>query len=540
MRGELSPKVVASLPCDQCGSSDNRRVFDDGHEKCFTPGCKHFVPPGGAASEAGIAGAQRLGGKLIKYEPCDLPERKLREDTLRKFRYGIGEYQGKRCHVACYCDDGGRVTAQKLRFKDKTFKVLGAGKDMPFCGQWLWNGGPNVVITEGEIDMLSMAQAQDNRWPVVSLPNGAQSAASVVKAQLEWLDKFDRIILCFDMDKAGRAAVEACAPLLPLGKGAVMNLPEKDANAVLIKHGPARLLDAMWKAKDWRPDGIISGAEITVARMKAATAIGLPWPDWLPKLQAMTLGIRPGELTLLTAGTGIGKSTFAREIAYYLHMQHGKRIGNVFLEESNDKTGQAYVAIHHSVPLGRLRADSALLSDVQWDEGQARVVAGMWFYNHFGSLESANLLRKLRFFRTALGVDFIVLDHISIVISGTESSSEGERRDIDMLMTRLRSLVEETGVGIIAVVHLSQPKGAAHEEGAQVSLNQLRGSGSLKHLSDNVIAFERDQQGDNQTLMQVRLLKCREVGELGLADTINYDRETGRLVLAPEFEPMET
>jgi twinkle protein len=97
---------------------------------------------------------------------------------------------------------------------------------------------------------------------------------------------------------------------------------------------------------------------------------------------------------------------------------------------------------------------------------------------------------------TVCKVDFIVLDHISIVTSGIESSSEGERKDIDILMTRLRSLIEETGIGIVAIVHLKRVNGKNFNEGAQVSLSDLRGSGSLEQLSDNVIALERNQQVD--------------------------------------------
>jgi twinkle protein len=140
------------------------------------------------------------------------------------------------------------------------------------------------------------------------------------------------------------------------------------------------------------------------------------------------------------------------------------------------------------------------------------------------------LLSKLRYLAVGCKCDFIILDHISIVVSGQESSSEGERKDIDILMTNLRSLVENTGVGVIAIVHLSKPPGVSHEEGGRVTLSHLRGSGSLKQLPDNVVAMERDQQSDTKSdESTIRVLKNREFGELGLADTVVYDRETGRL-----------
>lgn len=472
----------------------------------------------------------RSSATFIRGEPQGLPERKITQETCEKWHYHVGTFEGKPCHIANYRNDVGALVAQKIRKPGKQFSVTGNGKDMPLYGTWLWRaGGKYVAITEGEIDALSLSQAMGNKWPVVSLPNGAQSAAKAVGKALEWLDHFEFIVLCFDMDKPGRDAVEECAKVLPPGKVRVMNLPRKDANAVLVKDGPQPLVEAFWNARDWRPDGIVAGSEITLATLKSTVAKGFALP--YPKLQETVLGLRKREITLLTAGTGIGKSTWARELAYTLAMEHGCKIGNVFLEESNAKTAQAYVAIHNNFPLKNLRADPSLLSDETWERGLREVVHGrMWFYDHFGSLGSEQLLLKLRYLSAAVGVDFIILDHISIVVSGVESS-QGERKDIDVLMTKLRSLVEETGVGIIAIVHLNQPEGKPHEEGGRVTLRNLRGSGGLKQLSDNVFALERDQQGGSPTHSLIRVLKCRETGETGEVDWLNYNKETGRLVL---------
>lgn len=153
----------------------------------------------------------------------------------------------------------------------------------------------------------------------------------------------------------------------------------------------------------------------------------------------------------------------------------------------------------------------------------------MYFYDHFGSLESERLLSKIRYMRQVLKVNFVILDHISIVISGQQSSSEGERRDIDVLLTKLRSLIQETGLGVIAIVHLRQPDGKPHEEGGRVTLRDLRGSGSLKQLSDVVWALERDQQSDKPNQSLIRILKDRNDGQLGPADTVEYNVQ-GRLV----------
>lgn len=523
-------------PCPKCGSRNNLARYSDGHATCFSAGCDHYEPADGEFKETTgrtrkVNAALDLSGEIVA-----LRARKITEETTRKFQYRVGQYGGNTTQFALYVEKDGSPCGQKTRDKDKNFFVLGDLKKALLYGQQLWApGGKRVVITEGEIDCMTVSQLQGNKWPVVSLKRGSKSAKKDIQEQLEWLCTFDEVVLMFDMDEPGQLAVAEAAPLFPPGKCKVASLPFKDANECLLEGKGDAVIQAIWQAREYRPDGILAGDEITLEELlQPIDGYDLPYP----LLNEMLMRLRAGELTLLTAGSGIGKSTFAREIAFHLHQAHGLTIGNVYLEENVKKTAQGYIAIHNNVPLGRLRKEPDLLSKEQWDKSLEEIIhKRMFFYKHFGSMESDNLLGKLRYMRVALGCDFVVLDHISIVVSGAEGSGQGERKDIDVLMTNLRSLVEETGLGIIAIVHLRQPEGAPHEEGGRVTLSQLRGSGSLKQLSDNVIALERDQQGDNKNSSKVRVLKCRETGETGEADTLDYDRETGRMVVGAGPSP---
>jgi twinkle protein len=124
------------------------------------------------------------------------------------------------------------------------------------------------------------------------------------------------------------------------------------------------------------------------------------------------------------------------------------------------------------------------------------------------------------------------LDHISIVVSGLDDSEgDGERRMIDVLMTKLRSLINETGIGMFAICHLKRPpgQGKSFNEGRPVSLTDLRGSAALEQLSDAVIAIEGNQQGQSPNSRIIRVLKNRPIGLVGVADTLYYDHNTGRL-----------
>lgn len=529
---------VGHEPCPECGSEDNLARYDDGHAWCFTPGCEYHEKATGVPSVPKSSDERRSKTVSFQGEAKAIVSRRLTEATTQKWQYRVGkDFDGRPAHFAFYLSENRQPIAAKIRYPDKSFRWIGDSKAVGLYGQWLWRDkGSKLVITEGELDALSVSQLQGNKWPVVSIPNGAKNAAKAIKNSLKWIEGFDQVIFMFDMDEHGRMAAEECARLITPGKAFIASLPLKDASEMLVAGRGAEVIDAIWGAKAFRPDGIVFGSDVSLDDLKAGASKGysLPYPD----LDAMLGGLRKAELTLLTAGSGIGKSTLAREVAYHLHQEHGLTIGNVYLEESLAKTAQGYVAIHNNVSLGSLRANPTQLSDEQWQKSFDEVIRNrMFFYDHFGSLESDNLISQLRFMAVALAVDFIILDHISIVVSGQESSKEGERKDIDKLMTRLRSLIEETGVGIIAIVHLRQPEGKPHEEGGRVTLSQLRGSGSLKQLSDNVIALERDQQSTkNSDLSIVRLLKNREFGDVGVADTLKYHRDTGRMLVASPFD----
>lgn len=522
---------IKHIPCEHCGSSDAGSLYADGSTHCFSCG---KTTGGNGVEQSDTMG--KAVGPLLQGTYADIPKRGLREETLRKFGYQLGEYKGSPCHIANYRDSSGKIVGQKIRGAEKAFKFLGDSKGATLFGQHLWgSGGKSVVITEGEIDAMSVSQAFNLKYPVVSIKNGSTGALKDIQGSYDWLDTFDKIVLCFDNDDPGRKAVEEVAPILPPGKAFIMKLPRKDANEVLVNDGSEPIVRAYWNATQYRPDGIISGSEITRDQLKETVSLGYSLP--YKRLSEKLGGIRKREITLLTAGSGVGKSTLAREIAYHLHQTHGLTIGNVYLEESYAKTAQGYVAIHNNIPLGKLRAHPESLTDDQWDRSINEVIhERSFFYDHFGSLGSDRLLAKLRYMAVVEECDFIILDHISIVISGETSSSEGERRDIDVLMTKLRVLVEETGVGLIAIVHLKQPEGKAHEEGGRVTLSHLRGSGSLKQIPDAIVAIERDQQGEDSNDSQTRVLKNREWGDVGPGDLLTYDKETGRLLLSKESQ----
>ena len=231
-------------------------------------------------------------------------------------------------------------------------------------------------------------------------------------------------------------------------------------------------------------------------------------------LNEKTRGIRRGELVTITAGSGIGKSTLVRQIAHHL-LKSGETLGLLMLEENIRRTALGLMAIEAASPFHLDITPWASLSEeakqVRKSAYDATLGTGrVYLYDHFGSTDIENLLYRIRYLAQGYDCGWVILDHLSIVVSGLDDGDE--RKTIDRTMTHLRTLVEETGIGLLLVSHLRRPEGKGHEQGAMTSLAQLRGSHAIAQLSDMVIGAERDQQGEDPNMLLLRILKNRFSG----------------------------
>ncbi|ATS93681.1 DNA primase/helicase [Pectobacterium phage DU_PP_II] len=532
------------IPCENCGSSDGGSLYSDGHTYCFV--CEHSTPANGETLQSkrqtsgGYRAPQSSGGNGKPWafgesngRYVDLTARGISKATCQKAGYWIAKVNGQNYQVADYRDQNGSIVSQKVRDKDKNFKTTGSHKSDALFGKHLWSGGKKIVVTEGEIDMLTVMELQDCKYPVVSLGHGAKAAKKTMSANYEYLDQFDQIILMFDMDEAGRQATEEAAQVLPAGKVFVAVLPCKDANECLLQGQQRALMEQVWNANPWVPDGVISAKSVkdrVREHLGSQEALGLQFSG-CEGLNEATLGARGGEVIMVTSGSGMGKSTFVRQQALFWGKTLGKRVGMAMLEEAVEETIEDLMGLNNNVRLRQSEElKSQIIEDGRFDLWYDELFDGDTFhlYDSFAEAETDRLLAKLGYMRAGLGCDVIILDHISIVVSASEESDE--RKMIDRLMTKLKGFAKSTGTILVVICHLKNPtQGKAHEEGRAVSITDLRGSGSQRQLSDTIIALERDQQGDVANRVLIRLLKCRFTGDTGVVGYMEYNKETGWL-----------
>lgn len=514
-------------PCPQCGSRDNLARYSDGHGWCF--GCGHYVhggteidnPENPFEPEEGESGDRR--SELVRGSVDAIPNRSLDLETCQRYGYEVGEIDGRKCHIATHKGANGLKVVQNIRFTGKKFQIRGDADQFGFYGDWLFpSGGKHLTITEGEIDCLSVSQAFGNKYAAVSLPHGVKSAKKAVKRRYEWLEQWDNIVLMFDTDEPGKAAAAEVAEMLPPGKVKIATLPLKDANECLKAGKVEDIVKAFWNARPYRPDGIVMATDLrSVVTAELPMGLTYPWQG----VNSLTRGMREGELVTITAGSGLGKSTFIRELAYHLHWTHKEPIGLLMLEEGNRKTLRGLVGLHMNK---NLIVEDAPEHDIHRAFSELFSEHDVALYDHFGSTEVDNICGRIRYMAKACGVKWVFLDHLSIMVSGLNDGDE--RKLIDVAMTKLRTLVEETKIGLFAVSHLKRPGGdKGHEDGAEVRLGQLRGSHAIVQLSDFVIGLQKPEDDVNGDSVEAVILKNRFTGEKGSAGLLNYHRDTGRL-----------
>lgn len=525
-------------PCISCDSSDAMEVYPAGDAYCFS--CHSFFHAdqveGGNLTHTNreVESKPTISNKLT---PADVPTRGLDAATLEHFGVGV-EYSvtNRELESLVYpvYREGVRVGEKVKKLDTKQFSDRGSTKNPDLFGSWKCReGGRLLIVTEGEEDCMSVHQLlrkAGKEYNVVSLPNGAN--VSAVRKNLEWIESFDTIVLNLDGDKVGQDCAKKIGDILTPGKVKIMVMPTKDANDFLLaKHTGRDYLHLLSQAKTYRPDGIINLADSwdLMWADESQNSIPYPWEGLNDKLY----GLREREIVTWTAGTGIGKSAVTRELEHHLLRQTNDSVGILALEESVGRTSWGLVSVEANLPLS-IREERVNVSkeDVrQWFDatvGSGRVHT----FDHWGSTSERDLISRVRFMIKGLGCKWIVLDHLSIVVSAMDDIGD-ERKAIDTIMTKLRSLVEETGAGMQLVCHLRRIDGnRGHEQGVEVSLAHLRGSQAIAQLSDAVVAMERNQQADNDkeaNLTRLRVLKNRYAGLTGLACHLAYDRSTGRL-----------
>ena len=529
-----SRAVKSHQPCIDCGSSDALTIYDDGHTRCFS--CNTTVQGGVTKLPQHDNNAYE---KIHKLRPLpeiyhDFPERKLTAQTIKTFKVTVLQDDTNKVRaVYPRFDNDGMHIGNKLRLRfGGDFLWEGEAKRAVLFGQNLFpKGGRTITITEGQDDAMAVYQMFGSRYPVVSVDSAGEAARQVAE-QFEYLNSFENIVVNFDKDEAkinpqtgeirypGQEAALAVAGQFAVGKVKNLQLADaKDANDYLVKGWAEKYVKEWWAAPIFTPSGLKLGRDMwdEISKPKNYETVMYPFESMNRDLY----GMRLSEVVLLTADTGVGKTSVVKEIEHHL-LAEGKSVGFLHLEEPNADTCIGLMSIAANKPLHLPDVRAEVTEDefrTYYDDtiNNDRVV----IWDHFGANSIIEVLNKIRHMHN-LGCKYIVVDHLSIIVS---DQSGDERKQLDEISTKLKMLCMELNIAVMAVIHQNRN-------------GQIRASAGPEQVANIVVKLFRDKEDPDPWRRNVTKLVCQKnrfSGKTGPMSWLWYNPMSGRLVeLTPE------
>lgn len=517
------------LPCPCGKSSDAFSVYEDtGWGTCFSGNCERNSPNWSprAMEEADYdPGAQSpSNGRERAYVPPKdgaidtIWDRKLSRETVKRYAVEVHD-NGARTDWQLY-DPNNEPHAVKTRRPGHKFTVEGSIKGAGLYGRHLFPPGSAkaITVTEGYEDALASFQMQGSKFPVVSVHSSATALADM-RTDFEYLNSFETIVLCFDNDEAGKKAVKkVCEGLpFPIGKLKIIWLKRYKDSSDYLKNGhDAAYMKEWWQAEPYRPDGLVLGMDLwgEITREDKYFMVDWPWRG----LNQKTYGLRTSELIILNAEQKIGKTSFVKHIEHKLLtdpvvIERGFGVGFLHFEEPKKDLGLGLISIENGVPyhlpdVAKPEQDLRAAFDKLLNNG--RVV----IYDHFGSNDIDVVLAKVRHM-AAMGCKYIMIDHISIIVS---DQSGDERKQLDEILTKLKTLTMELDICVVGVMHQNAAGG-------------IRGTKAAEQLANIVIKLERDKMDPDPfraNVTRVSVTDNRFCGRCGIACHLFYDEDTTR------------
>jgi twinkle protein len=535
-----------------CGARQALNLYEekDGRITGFCFSCKKYEPDplgGNTMEKAGIERTVKTKEEVQKeldevagYKSHGLDDRRIHKKTVEYFGVKTTLDQERQEKVAVHyypyeSYDSGEIEGYKFRIVDgKIIRSMGNCKRvLPFgWSQAVRSGSPKLFITEGEIDAMSLfetimirnkgTQYEGNIPAVVSVPHGAAAAGKDIALVLSDIRKhFKEVVLVFDNDEAGKAAVDEVLKIMPEAK--VATVPGKDVNeCVLEGHVKALFKAVMWDAGTPKNTRLVYAEDLFEAG-KTPAEYGLSWP-W-KETTRKTRGIRFGETIYIGAAQKMGKSEVVNAIAAHLIKEHGLKVMLAKPEEANVKS----VKLLAGKISGNIFHDPEVAFDERAYDAACGVMRGkvvlLNLYQHLGWETLKSDIRA----SAAQGVKAVFIDPITNLVNGMDAAAANTK--LQEIAQELAAMALDLNIVIFIFCHLRNPEsGTPHERGGKVLSSQFAGSRAMARSCNYMFGIEGnkdpDLPEDDRNCRQFVLLEDREFGEVG-ATPLYWNKHNG-------------
>ena len=389
--------------------------------------------------------------------------------------------------------------------------------------------GGTLVMTEGQIDSLSLAEAGIEN--AVSVPTG-KNGFTWVPYCWDFLAKFDELIVFGDREGETITLLDAMTKRF---HGTVKFVPPeayhgyKDANDLLRAEGPEAVRDAVRAAKLVPDDFIKELKDIAINEADNEPI----FQSGVKRLDGMTGGLYPGQLVILTGERGRGKSTFASQLVVNATASGVKsfiysgEMPNASVKEWIERQIAGPECINLEIlPSGyeKTHINAMYLEQIAaWHDGMIFIYDTDALINTEDDGVEKDLLGKVRKAIVQYGCRFIVIDNLMTALD--DNLSFDIYRQQAIFVKKLKRLAARFGVVILLIAH---PKKAS-KDSKGFENDDVLGSSNITNFADIILRYDvpsKKEQDANKRILE--LTKGRRDGRKGKFEMF-YDFKSKRI-----------
>ncbi|NDE88739.1 MAG: replicative DNA helicase [Micrococcales bacterium] len=231
-------------------------------------------------------------------------------------------------------------------------------------------------------------------------------------------------------------------------------------------------------------------------------------PTGFTQLDKTTNGLHPGQLVIIAARPGLGKSTLALDIAREAAINKKLATAIFSLEMSQTEIAMRLLSAETSIYLQSMRAGS--ITDNEWAiiaERRSAIANAPLIIDDSPNLNIVEIRAKCRRMIKEWDLKLIIVDYIQLMTSGKKV--ENRQQEVSEFSRSLKLLAKELKVPVVALSQLNRKS----EEGSskKPELSQLRESGSLEQDADLVILIHREfNQQENTRVGEAELILAKQ------------------------------
>ena len=563
----MSKYVVGKNPCPfrGCNSSDGFHWYGEGKGgMCFV--CKKAILSDERKAELGIEKfewtddmeAEVASKELLTKEELEQIKgytgtkghmsRGIEDEYYKAYsvRFKYSETTGEVIETFYPYTEQGKPSGYKVRIMNpKDFRSIGkVGKKSDLFGAWKWKqGGHTLVICSGEADTIAAyAMLEEYRksksstfepTAVVSAAIGETGSYKQFQENYDWLASWGKIVYFPDNDVAGLAALEDINNVMPKGKLFIAKLPEKDVNDMLVKGKQKQFIKAFFDAKSYTPTGVVGSSELYEAMVEASHVEKMPFPPAYVELNDMLAGgVALGTIGVISAFTGIAKTTIVNECLYYWIFNSPHKIAVVSMEQSKSQFAELMLSRHMGIKMGKMLPDQ---KREFLNRPETRQASEVLFKAEDGSdrflvvddrdMEIESMKQAIEKAVISCNARVIIWDTISDAMDALTVEEQAQ------VMKWCKSLVAMYNCSLILIAHQKKPPAGAKDgaAGGMGTESGVQGSSTITKSATWILMLARDKTNEDPITRNTTLLalsKNRDASDTGPAGELYYEVAT--------------